>query len=91
MFFNLSFNNTKIDLPIKDKIQTLLFSATFSKEIKHTAKNILKQEFLIITNDVNEYKLNKNIEQIFYYVEENDKLRELHSLLQKSNGFIISK
>ena len=78
-------------MPEKEKIQTLLFSATFSKEIKHTAKNILKKEFLITTSDVNEYKFNKNIEQKFYYVEENDKLRELHSLLQESSGLIISK
>lgn len=75
----------------KTKRQTLLFSATFSKEIRITAKDLLKDDYLLVSCDIYDYEMNKNIDQTFYYIEENDKLNKLHEILQNSSGPAISK
>lgn len=81
-----------LDLPTDSKIQKLLFSATFSKEIKKIVGNFLKDDYLIASSDLNNNcDLNKNIIQKFIYVEEDMKIFLLHYLLQRINGTVISK
>ena len=74
---------------IPSKIQILLFSATFSKEIRATAYGLLKENFIIASPNINDNDFNKNIDQYFEYVEERDKLQKLHSILQESEGSVI--
>lgn len=79
------------DIPDKSNRQTLLFSATFSKEIQKTVTGALSDNFLLATNNIEDYVTNDNIEQIFYYVEEKDKSWNLHSILQQCRGTAIGK
>lgn len=78
-------------MPIKTERQTLLFSATFSKEIKQTVQGALNKNYLLATSNIEEYVTNDNIEQHFIYVEEHEKIAQLHTLLQECNGTAISK
>ena len=79
------------DFPEKQYRQTLLFSATFCKDIKRTAKTLLKEKYLIAASNIDEYDMNKDIDQQFFYVDEMDKPKKLHEILQSSKGNVISK
>ena len=68
-----------------------MFSATFCKDIKRTAKTLLKEKYLVAASNIDEYDMNKDIEQKFSYVEECDKPKKLHEILQASKGNVISK
>mmetsp|Transcript_1822 Transcript_1822/g.1844 ORF Transcript_1822/g.1844 Transcript_1822/m.1844 type:complete len:568 (-) Transcript_1822:179-1882(-) len=76
-------------LPSKYDRQTLLFSATFSKEIRITATNLLKEDYLLANSDITNYDVNKNIDQLFQFVEEEEKIQKLHSILQEATGSTI--
>jgi ATP-dependent RNA helicase DDX3X len=79
------------DMTDKSKRQNLLFSATFSKEIQSTVRNALSPNYLLCSNNVEDYVVNDNIEQLFVKVEENDKPFQLHQILQQCRGTAISK
>ena len=68
-----------------------MFSATFNKDIRHTAKRLFNSNYLIAASDINDYDINRNIEQHFAFVEEKDKPYELHRILQQQNGSAIGK
>lgn len=78
-------------MPTKTERQTLLFSATFSKEIRLTVQAALNNNYLLATNNIEDYVTNENIEQHFYFVEEFEKISLLHSILQQCKGTAISK
>lgn len=90
---NLHGNNFFIflDLPSKESRQTLLFSATFSPLIRSTASQILRDDYLLAATGVYDSEVNKNINQKFYYVEENQKTSLLHSILQEQKSSVIGK
>ncbi len=51
----------------------------------------LSPNHLYATNNVEDYVVNDNIEQLFYYVDEKDKAYHLHFILQQCKGTVISK
>ena len=69
--------------------QNLMFSATFSPEIKKIAEGFMN-EYIFISNN-KDLSANLNITQTIYYVQEEEKLIQLHSILQEINGNVISK
>lgn len=79
------------NIPSINNRQNLLFSATFSKEIKRTIDNSLKHNYIKASNTPEDYVLNDNIDQKFYYVEEENKSKQLHLILQECVGNAISK
>ena len=79
------------EMPSKENRQTLLFSATFSKEIKRTINNSLSNKYIMASNSPEDYVVNENIEQIFFHVEEEEKSKKLHMILQQCVGTAIGK
>ena len=65
-------------MPNKDIRQNLLFSATFSKEVRAIAGAIMKNDYIIAANNLDENLLNENIEFQLLEVEEHNKLNKLH-------------
>jgi len=65
-----------------DEKQTLLFSATMSKEVEKISKNYLSKPFKISIGHINEVK--KNIKHEFYIVRQNQKKEALRRLLDKN-------
>lgn len=79
-------------MPPKDKRQSLLFSATFSREICTTADNFIQNYFIASNNiDFDKNTGNVDIEENFILVDENDKIMKAHELLQQIRGKTISK
>lgn len=75
-------------MPEKTKRQNLLFSATFSNEVKNIANNLLNNYYFCSVSKEN--NANDNIEQILVQVDENDKVYKLHEILQTINGSVLS-
>jgi len=75
-------------MPAKNSRQNLLFSATFSDEVKSIANNLLNNYYFCSVSKEN--NANDNIEQILVQVEENDKVYKLHEILQSINGSVLS-
>ena len=73
-----------LDLPEKTKRQNLLFSATFSSQIKTVAYNLLNNYYFCSISKEND--ANQNIEQVLIYAETDKKIYRLHEILQKVNG-----
>jgi superfamily II DNA/RNA helicase len=77
------------DLTSKENRQNLLFSATFTEEIRNICTKFANEYYFIQTNfDSNPAK---NIKQELYYSSENDKPEKLNSILNSISGSIISK
>jgi ATP-dependent RNA helicase DDX3X len=72
------------DLPEKTKRQNLLFSATFSNQIKQVAINLLNNYYFCSISKEND--ANENIEQVIINADEDKKLYKLHEILQKIKG-----
>ena len=73
----------------KEKRQNLLFSATFSQDIRYIASEFMNDYYFITNN--NENSANENIEQNLIFVnDENEKILKLHEILQKIKGSVIS-
>ena len=77
------------DLVRKDSRQNLMFSATFSNEVKKIAANFMNEYYFVTTNK--EYSANDNIEQTIIQISSfEDKISNLHRTLQKISGSVIS-
>jgi superfamily II DNA/RNA helicase len=77
------------DLTPKEYRQNLLFSATFTEEIRNISTKFMNEYYFIQTNfDTNPAK---NIKQELYYATENDKPEKLNGILNSISGSIISK
>jgi superfamily II DNA/RNA helicase len=73
----------------KNQRQNLMFSATFSAEVKKIASSFMNEYYFVTTN--NEYSANENIEQTLIQTSTYDeKISNLHQILQQVNGSIIS-
>lgn len=73
---------------MKTNRQNLLFSATFSDEVKNIANKLLNNYYFCSVSKEN--NANDNIEQIIVQVDENDKVYKLHEILQTINGSVLS-
>lgn len=78
------------DLPNKESRLNLLFSATFTDEVKNISKNFMKNEYYFIQT-LFEKNPAKNIKQELYYAAEAEKPEKLHNILKSISGSIISK
>jgi superfamily II DNA/RNA helicase len=79
----------EFDLPDKLKRQNLMFSATFEPEVKDIARKFMNEVYFVHTNT--QMKANSNVEQLLVYAKENEKIIQLHKILQTISGSIISK
>ena len=68
---------------IPEKRQTLLFSATWPREIQALAHDFLKDPVQVNVGEVNVLVANKDITQTIYMVRENDKFDKLKEILQE--------
>jgi ATP-dependent RNA helicase DDX3X len=82
----------RFNMPPKEERQSLLFSATFSKEVYSTAESYIKN-YLIATNNLHadEFSINENVKHEFHHVEQRDKDLFLHKQLQDIKGKTIGK
>lgn len=77
------------DLMVKEQRQNLLFSATFTEDIKNISKNFMNEHYFIQT--VFDKNPSKNIKQELVYAVEAEKSEKLHQILKNTDGSIISK
>jgi superfamily II DNA/RNA helicase len=78
-------------LPKKGDRQNLMFSATFSTDVRAIAGEFMN-EYYFISATKGDLQANDNIEQNLIQVkDENDKVFKLHEILQKIRGSVISK
>jgi len=82
----------RYNMPDKSSRLSLLFSATFSREVYSSADAYIKN-YLIATNNIqsNEFTFNENVIQRFIEVDDKNKDVELHKLLQNIKGTTIGK
>lgn len=79
------------DIPEKNDRINMMFSATFTPQVREIARSFMN-DFYFITTDLDEdNKANENIEQTLIYVDEEQKVLKLHEILQKIRGSVISK
>lgn len=81
------------DMPDKEQRINLMFSATFSNEVKKIANKFMNNYYFITSNPDWEKSstANANVEQNLIYVEESQKIFKLHEILQQIKGNVISK
>ena len=78
----------EVDLLEKEERQNLLFSATFSDDIKHLAKRFMNEYYFISTYKDN--NANANIKHVLMYSTDDQKCLKLHIILQQIQGSVIS-
>ena len=78
----------EVDMINKEQRQNLLFSATFSDEVKKIARNFMNEYYFISTYKDN---ANSHIKHILVYSDEDQKCYKLHMVLQQVKGSVISK
>mgnify|MGYP003961783713 CR=1 FL=1 len=77
----------KEDMPPKEERQTLMFSATFPKEIQYLAEDFLKKYVFLTVGRVG--STTESITQRIQYVEEKDKPEVLINLIGKVKGLTL--
>ena len=78
----------------KDDRINLMFSATIPKEVEDISYEFMKDNcYLISTNkskgNKKGYNANENVEQLIYYVKEEEKAAKLHQILQTIEGNVL--
>jgi len=78
----------------KENRINLMFSATIPKEVEEISYEFMKDDcYLISTNknkyNFNGYNANENVEQLIYYVKDEDKIQKLHEILQTTEGNVL--
>ena len=78
----------------KENRINLMFSATIPKEVEEISYEFMKDDcYLISTNknkyNFNGYNANENVEQLIYYVKEEEKAAKLHQILQTIEGNVL--
>lgn len=76
------------ELPVKDSRQNLLFSATFSDQIKKLVRKFMNEYYFIST--YKEQNTNANIKHVLMYSQDDQKCLKLHMVLQQVQGSVIS-
>jgi len=69
----------------------MMFSATFTAQVRSIARNIMNEFYFFTSNIDEENNANMNIEQNLIYVEDKEKIVKLHEILQTLKGSVISK
>jgi ATP-dependent RNA helicase DDX3X len=78
----------EVDLPEKSGRQNLMFSATFSDEIKLLAKKFMNECYFVSTYKDN--NANANIKHVLINCNDDQKCLKLHMILQQIEGSVIS-
>jgi superfamily II DNA/RNA helicase len=78
----------EVDLPSKELRQNLLFSATFSDDIKQLVKRFMNDYYFIST--YKDSNTNANIKHVLMYSTDDQKCMKLHMVLQQVQGSVIS-
>ena len=78
----------------KENRINLMFSATIPKEVEEISYEFMKDDcYLISTNknkdNIKGYNANENVEQLIYYVKDEDKISKLHEILQTTEGNVL--
>lgn len=78
----------EVDMRQRERRQNLLFSATFSSDVKKMARNLMNEYYFIST--YKESNTNANIKHILVYSNEEQKCFKLHMIMQQIQGSVIS-
>ena len=78
----------------KNERINLMFSATIPKEVEEISYEFMKENcYLISTNknkdNIKGYNANENVEQLIYYVNDEEKKSKLHEILQTTEGNVL--
>ena len=78
----------------KEKRINLMFSATIQEEVEEISYEFMKENCYLISTNKNrgnkkEYNANENVEQLIYYVKEEEKIAKLHEILQTIEGNVL--
>ena len=78
----------------KEKRINLMFSATIPPEVEDISYEFMKDNCYLISTNKNKgnkkgYNANENVEQIIYYVKEEEKVAKLHEILQITEGNVL--
>lgn len=79
----------EVDMKRTEQRQNLLFSATFSSEVKNMARKLMNEYYFVST--YKESNTNVNIKHILVYSNEDQKCFKLHMIMQQIQGSVISK
>ena len=69
---------------VPDARQTLLFSATWPKEIRQLAHDFLKDPIQVNVGEVNSLNANKDIKQHIHMISDSEKHDKLKTILKRS-------
>ena len=78
----------------KEERINLMFSATIPKEVEEISYEFMKDNCYLISTNKNfgnkkDYTANENVEQLIYYVKDEDKIQKLHEILQTTKGNVL--
>ena len=78
----------------KEKRINLMFSATIPEEVEEISSEFMNENCYLISTNKNKgnkkgYNVNENVEQLIYYVKEEEKIAKLHEILQTTEGNVL--
>ena len=78
----------------KEERINLMFSATIPEEVEEISYEFMKDNCYLISTNKNKgnkkgYNANENVEQLIYYVNEDEKISKLHEILQTAEGNVL--
>ena len=78
----------------KEKRINLMFSATIPEEVEEISYEFMNENCYLISTNKNKgnkkgYNVNENVEQLIYYVKEEEKIAKLHEILQTTEGNVL--
>ena len=78
----------------KEKRINLMFSATIPEEVEEISYEFMNENCYLISTNKNKgnkkgYNVNENVEQLIYYVKEEEKIAKLHEILQTIEGNVL--
>ena len=78
----------------KEKRINLMFSATIPEEVEEISYEFMNENCYLISTNKNKgnkkgYNANENVEQLIYYVKEEEKIAKLHEILQTTEGNVL--
>ena len=79
------------DIKNKESRVNMMFSATFNRQVRNISYKFMNEYYFVARSLDEESKVNANIDQLFYFLEESKKIYTLHELLQTLRGSVISK
>jgi len=93
MGFEPQLNSICFENDLRDKRDriNLLFSATFTNDVRGIARKFMNDYYFITKTKDSEGQGNENIKQIIVQADENEKFIKLHQILQQIQGSVISK